>query len=480
MTSLLLVGPETVCLIVALALFFCSVLQARYATTWLVGLIGSVAVCAVALIALSAKGEPFSPGIYKADFFSQLVKVILATGLLLALVASREPRSQRATTWSELPLFLAVSTAGMMMLVSSTELLTIYVALELSAYPLYIMVALSRSRRSGSESAAKYMLQGMAGSAVTLYGISFLYGTVGSTYLSAIVAKGPELASMPIFWLGMGLALVGFLFKLAAFPFHFWAPDTYQAAPHQAVMFIATSSKVAAVALLVRLTGLLIGNDGGAGAVSLHTALLVMCVVAMTLGNLAAIAQKDLKRLLGYSAVAHAGYVLIGLQTFSPLGLTSSLFYVFGYLAMGFLCFLVVCEVGRDLDFVPIEALSGLHKRSPVLALALLVGIFGLTGLPPTVGFIGKWFLFSAALERGQFFLVLIAAGNSAVALYFYMRVIRQAYLLPPATDDELTISPLTATAAIVVSVVVVWMGSAPNLLWTMAQTAIAAIVGPV
>jgi NADH-quinone oxidoreductase subunit N len=480
MTSLLLFGPEAVCLLVALVLFFCSVFEARYATTWLVALIGSLAVCAVAILVLPVRGEPFSPGIYKADFFSQLVKVALAAGLLLTIIASREPRSQRATTWAELPMFLAVSTAGMMMLVSATELLTIYVALELSAYPLYIMVALSRSRRSGSESAAKYMLQGMASSAVTLYGISFLYGTVGSTYLSAIVAKAPELAGMPLFWLGMGLALAGFLFKLAAFPFHFWAPDTYQAAPHQAVMFIATSSKVAAVALLVRLTGLMIGNDNGAGAASLHTALLVISVAAMTLGNLAAIAQKDLKRLLGYSAVAHAGYVLIGLQTFSPLGLTSSLFYVFGYLAMGFLCFLVVCEVGRDLNYVPIEALAGLHKRSPILALALLVGIFGLTGLPPTVGFIGKWFLFSAALEQGQFWLVLIAAANSAVALYYYMRIIRQAYLLPPATDEELTITPLTATAAVVVSVVVVWMGTAPNLLWIMAESAVAAIIGNV
>ncbi len=478
MTSLLLFGPEAVCLIVALILFFCPVMRVRYATTWLLGLIGSLIVCLVAVASFSATGEPFAPGVYRTDFFSQLIKLALSVGLLLTLVASREPGAMRPATWNELPMLLAISTAGMMMLVSSTELLTLFVALELSAYPLYILVALPRERRLGSESSAKYMLQGMVSSAITLYGISFIYGAAGSTYLSVIAANSGVLFTMPLFWLGMGLSLAGFLFKLAAFPFHFWAPDTYQSAPHQVVMFIATSSKVAAVALLARLTGMLITPAGLADVASLHTMLLVLCVAAMTIGNLAAIAQKDLKRLLGYSAVAHAGYVLIGIQSFSSLGLTSSLFYVIGYLAMGFLCFLVVSIIGRDLDVVPIEALAGLHKRSPLLALTLLIGIFGLTGLPPTVGFIGKWFLFSAALKNGQFFLVLIAAANSAVAVYYYMLVIRQAYLVPPANDDRIDVAPLTAAAAIAVGVVVVLMGSAPNAVWTMAQGAVSALLG--
>lgn len=471
--DLLLFGPEAACLVLALVLFVCAVTSVRAATAWAIALIGSLAVCAVAIAALATRGEPFSPGIYRADFFSQSVKLVLAAGLAVTVALSRRPQTLRPAGWTELPMFLALSTAGMMMMASALELLTLYVALELSAYPIYILAALARTRRTGSEAAAKYMLQGMAASAVTLYGISFLFGSVGSTRLHSLAQALPLVSQQPAFWLGMALTLVGFLFKLAAFPFHFWAPDTYQAAPHQVVMFLATSSKVAAVALLARLTSLLIGPGGMADAPALHTMLLWMCVLAMTVGNLAAIAQKDLKRLLGYSAVAHAGYLLIGLQTFSEAGLASALFYAVGYFAMGLLCFLVVCEVGGKREFVPMEVLAGLHRRSPLLALALLIGVFGLTGLPPTVGFIGKWFLFSAALKEGQFWLVLVAAGNSAVALYYYMLIIREAYLVAPATEERLEGGLPATVLAVVIGAAIVWMGAAPDTVWTMAESAV-------
>jgi NADH-quinone oxidoreductase subunit N len=478
MNALMLFAPEATCLLVALVLFFCAAFRVRHATTWLVGVAGFAAVCVAAAASLHSRGDLFSGGVYRVDAFSQLVKLVLAAGLLLAHLACREPRTMRPTAWGELPMLLAVSTAGMMMLASATELVTLYVALELSAYPLYILAALGRGRRLGTEAAVKYMLQGMASSAVSLYGISFLFGASGSTFLSVIAADAGSLATMPVFWLGLSLALAGFLFKLAAFPFHFWAPDTYQAAPHQVVMFIATVSKVAAVALLARLVGLVIAP--GIDASALQMMLVVASIAAMTVGNLAAIVQRDLKRLLGYSAVAHAGYVLIGLQSLSSLGLTSALFYVFGYLAMGLLCFVVVIEVGRDGELVALESLAGLHQRSPLLALALLTGIFGLTGLPPTAGFLGKWFLFSSALENGQFALVLVAGLNSAVAVYYYMRVLRQAYLMPPATGERLAPGALTSAVAVALIAVVLWLGIAPNAVWVAAGEAAAAVVsGP-
>ena len=477
MSFLLLFLPEATCLIVALVLFFCACFRVRHATTWLVGVAGFALACVAAAAVVARAGEPFSPGIYRVDAFSQVVKLVLALGLLLVHLASRAPRTVRATTWGELPMLLAFSTAGMMMLASATELLTLYVALELSAYPLYILVALGRGRLLGTEAATKYMLLGMASSAVSLYGISFLFGAAGSTMLSVIGADAAVLAQMPVFWLGLVLALAGFLFKLAAFPFHFWAPDTYQAAPHEAVLFIATASKVAAVALLARLVGVVIAPDGSVPAGTLQAVLMGACVVAMTLGNLAAIVQKDLKRLLGYSAVAHAGYVLVGLQSLSHLGLSSALFYSFAYLGMGLLCFLVVIEVGRESEIVPLEALAGLHARSPLLAVALLAGIFGLTGLPPTAGFIGKWFLFSSALENGQFVLVLVASLNSAVAVYYYMRVLRQAYFLPATTDRPLACGPVAGAVAVAGIVGVLWLGIAPNPAWGAARKAISALL---
>ncbi|MDK2971404.1 MAG: NADH-quinone oxidoreductase subunit [Candidatus Sumerlaeota bacterium] len=474
MDNFLLFLPETLALLTAAVVFIVPILGMSHRAAWGTALVGGLFMLVASAATFSMTGEPFFPDIYRVDFFSQSMKTIFSAGLILVLMLGREPHTVRKCAWPEYPLFLLFSTVGMMMLVSATELLTLYIALELSAFPLYILVALNRQSRLGSEGAAKYMLQGMVASAVTIYGMSFLFGLTQSTYLADIAAQAPQLAATPLFWFGLALTLAGFLFKIALFPFHFWAPDTYQSAPHPVVAFIATSSKVATVAVLCRIVSLF---SIGGGAEGLRTALLVCALAAMTIGNLAALVQKDLKRLLGYSAAAHAGYLLVGLQAFSSLGVTSALFYVLGYFAMSYLVFVVVCEIGRDDDHVGVEALAGLWKRSPFLGLCLLVGVFGLTGLPPTVGFIGKWFLFSAALERGQFLAVLLAAINSAIALYYYMRLVRQAYLIAPEESaPALRTSPMTFAAASLACIVVVWMGTAPNAFWELARGAASAL----
>ncbi len=477
MFDVLLFLPETVCLVMALLLFLAPVLSLRYRTAWAMALVAGIAAVAACLWTLHLEGEPFFPGIYRVDFFSQLVKTFLALGYLLAVVISREPRTVREAARLELPLFQLLATVGMMMLASATEILTLYIAMELSAYPIYVVVALHRNRRLSSESSTKYMVQGMVASAVSLYGMSFLFGVFGSTYFSAIGEQLNAVAANPLFWLGLLLMLSGFFFKLAVFPFHFWAPDIYQAGPHQVVTFIATASKVAAIAVLCRLVSLAMQFDPN-DFDSFRSVLMWMSVAAMTLGNLAALRQKDLKRLLGYSAVAHGGYVLIGLQTLTGLGLTAALFYAMGYFAISYVCFLVVCEVGRDEDLVTIQSMSGLYKRSPLLAATLLVGLLGLIGLPPTVGFIGKWFLFSAAMDQGQFFLVLVAAVNAAVALYYYLLVIRQAYLVEPESPEPIQLSLPVAIAAGATAGLVLAMGVFPGVFWDRAALAVAALLG--
>ena len=200
-------------------------------------------------------------------------------------------------------------------------------------------------------------------------------------------------------------------------------------------------------------------------------------IIAMTLGNLAALAQKDLKRLLGYSTVAHAGYVLLALQTFAEWGLTAALFYAIGYFAMSFACFLVICEIGRSEDRITIDSVSGLYKRAPFLSFTLLIGLFGLIGLPPTVGFVGKWFLFSAALQRGQFALVLVAAINAAVALYYYLLIIRQLYWAEPTTQNTIKPTPLIAVTAMATIILVIAMGTLPGPFWDMAARAARALM---
>ncbi len=473
MENAILFAPEIVCLTMGLALFFSAVLGWSYRTARGIAMVSGIAMIAACLWTLFLEGEPFFPGIYAVDFFSQLIKTALAVGFLFAVIASAEPLTVDRRGWLELPLFLVFSTLGMMMMVSATELLTLYVAMELAAYPVYIIVALHRNADIGGESAAKYMVQGMAASAISLYGMSFLFGTFGTTYFSAIGV--PHVTAQPIFYLGLLLTFAGFFFKLGAFPFHFWAPDTYETAPHPVITFIATVSKIAAVGILCRLLSLPMPGAWESGHA--QTLLMWASIIAMSLGNLAALAQKDLKRLLGYSTVAHAGYVLLALQTFAESGLTAALFYAIGYFAMSFACFLVICEVGRSEDRVTINAVSGLYKRAPFLCFTLLIGLFGLIGLPPTVGFVGKWFLFSAALQRGQFYLVLVAAINATVALYYYLLVIRQLYWAEPPVQDPIKPTPLVALAAMATIILAVAMGTLPGPFWDMAARAARALI---
>jgi NADH-quinone oxidoreductase subunit N len=469
MADALLFAPEIALIATGLLLFFCPVFETKYSTAWALALLGGLLSLAAALWTLGQNGEPFAPGIYRVDYFSQLIKAALALGFVLVVAISHQPNTLDRSAWVEFPMFLLFATLGAMMMVSATELLTLYISIELAAYPLYIVVALHRNTESSGESSTKYMLQGMMGSAVSLYGMSFLYGIFASTYFSEITRQLPAAAGQPLLWVGLVLLLAGFLFKLGSFPFHFWLPDIYQTAPHEVVAYLATVSKVAAIAMLCRLVSLFADAQ-------MPEVLMWLSVAAMTLGNFAALVQKDLKRLLGYSAVAHAGYILLAVQTGALLGFSAALFYALGYLLMSFICFLVVCELGRDSDAVSVESLRGLHHRSPLLAASLMVGLFGLIGLPPTVGFIGKWFLFSAAIEQGQFGLVLVAAVNTVVALYYYLLVLRAAYLEDAPDAAMIQLRPIVRITALVSIAAVLALGTFPGRFWAMAARAAEAL----
>ncbi len=461
--------PESTILLGAIVAFALSVLRAPYRISWIASMLLAAIGVAVTAWSLGARGEPFFPGIYTVDALSQTLKLGIVAGLLLTLLASSDPGSTEASARTDLPIYFMLSALGMMMLVSATELLTLYVSLELSAYGLYILAALHRMRRQGSEAAAKYILFGATSSAVTLYGVSLIFGGSATTYLSGII-EGP---ASPMVLVGVLLALAGILFKLAVFPFHAWAPDTYQGSPHQSATFIGTASKVAAVGVLARLIFLVGPEKDG-----LVTVLLVLSVLSMSVGNLAAIAQRDIKRMLAYSTVAHAGYILIGLACFSTIGIASSVFYVLVYVPIAFCAFLVVCVLGADGSNPSRSSLAGLHRRSPVLALTMMVGMFGLAGIPPTAGFAGKWFLFTAAIERGLFWLVIVAAINVTISLYYYLQIIKEAYLTPAEDESAIRVSPIvTATAWAALGLVLV-AGFYPRPLWELAEQAARTLVG--
>ena len=472
MGDLSLFAPEASVFVAALVAFALSAFGASDKTAWKVSVVMGLVVLGLTGAWLDAVGEPFFPGIYRVDLFSQLLKLGIALGLMLTLLVSGDLGSFRARSRVDIPIFLFMSALGMMMLVSATELLTLYVALELSAYGLYIMAALSRHQRTGSEGAAKYILFGAASSAVTLFGMSLIFGAARSTYLVDILTADGLTAS-PLFVVGLLMALAGMLFKLGVFPFHAWAPDTYESAPHQSATFIGTTSKVAAVGVLVR--ALTLAPEGGG---ELTDVLLILCVASMFWGNLAALVQKDVKRLLAYSTIAHAGYVLIGLATFSELGVASAIFYGLVYVVLAFLPFLVVCRLGADGSSVTFASLAGLYKRSPFLALALLVGMFGLAGIPPTPGFAGKWFLFSAALAKGHFLLVLLAAVSATISLYYYLRLVKEAYLTPPGDLGAVAMSPAYVVATYVCFGLILFTGFYPGPVWDLAVGAAQLMMG--
>jgi NADH-quinone oxidoreductase subunit N len=416
--------PELVLSLGSLALFVVTLGEGRTALARGVAMGVALAALAAAVVSLDQRVLLFD-GAYQVDLFSQFLKLILAAGLVLVLLVSAQLPDIREDVRPEYFLFLLLSLCGLTMLVSSVELITLVVALELAAFPLYPMLPLRRERegqRVQMESAIKYIMFGVAANGVMLFGMSYLYGLGGTTSLAGLAPALRPLAGSPILIAALVLTCCGLFYKLALFPFHFWTPDVYQGAAHETAGLIATLPKVGAVAVLVRVVSL-----AAPQAEALALLFSVLALASMFYGNLLALRQQDFKRLLGFSAIAHAGYALIGFVALDPAGYAAALYYLSGYVLMALACFAVIFLVAREGVNVQIEDLAGLHRRSPLLALTLLTGAFALAGIPPFVGFMGKFALLKAALAKGHLYLVVLAVLNAAIAVYYYLRVVREA-----------------------------------------------------
>jgi len=468
-------GPEIYYLLASLWFVAVSMRpHSKSRRTYLSALSLSAAGVLICLITVTSQGLLFF-NTYQISLFSQVFKVLLSLGLFLVICLCPNLTAVNEKHHPEFYLLLFVCTLAMMMLVSSVHLLAIYVALELSSYSLYILVALKRGKEMGLEAAIKYFLIGIFASAVMLFGMALFYGTTRAAYLSEMAATLPVVIDNPAVAIGLLLTLSGFFFKLAVFPFHFWAPDVYQGAANQVTAYIATASKVAAMALLIRMAAL--SSSGAASSYTVHV-LVALSIISMTVGNLAAIVQKDIKRLLAYSTIAHAGYIMIGILSMNPAGYSAVIFYALALLVMKFTAFLVVVKVAADDRNLQIDQLAGLHQRSPILALALMVSIFSLAGIPPTIGFTAKLFVFLAAMKQGYFTLVLIAMINVVVSLYYYLMVLKAAYLLKPDVAlPEIQLSPPTKILSLALIVLMVVVGVFPRDVLELAEAAARAIV---
>lgn len=470
MSQINLLLPEITVALIGLVAFFFTLLNEKASMKLLYPVMFSLGIVAIftSILSLRHTGILFF-NTYQIDFFSQSFKLILIGCLVLIFSISDRTPSLSDKVRPEYFLFLSTATLGMMLLTSANELIVLFISLELASVSQYILVPLRRGQVLNAEAGIKYLLFGGAASAITLYGLSFIFGIAQSTFFSEIAQTLPELSQQPVFYVGIFLTSAGFFFKLAAFPFHFWAPDVYEGASTQVTAFIATASKAAGVAVLLRIL-----QYFPLGIETFTYILIFLSIISMTLGNLAAMIQKDMKRMLAYSSIAQAGYILAGLLAQSPQGFVAVIFYTIAYLIMNFAVFMVTARIASIDDNPGIKSFAGLADRSPLLALTLLIGLLSLAGIPPLAGFTGKWFIFSAAMEKGHWILVLIGVINSVVSLYYYLMVVKEAYLGKPAPGETpLNVDLKTRFLSYATIVALVILGVFPTILIQWAQGAV-------
>jgi NADH-quinone oxidoreductase subunit N len=345
-----------------------------------------------------------------------------------------------------------------------------FIALEISSYSLYSLISLRQGDKSAAEAAIKYILFGAAVTAISLFGLSFILACAHTSYL--VQMAGRITMECPIALIGATMFLISFFYKLALFPFHFWAPDVYTGATNETAAFVATLPKLGAVVALIRITNLVLPG------VAMTDILAILAALSMTYGNLAALAQRDVKRILGYSGVAHAGYVLMGLVAGTASGLAAAAFYGLAYVFMNLTCFWVVARIAPAGENLELDDLSGMYKYAPAYALALAVGAFALVGMPPTMGFTGKLFLFTSLWGHGYDWLVIIGAINTAFSIFYYLNLVRYAYTREEQSPRTIDLSLGARVFALGLAGIVLVLGCIPSSVYETALAATRSIWG--
>ncbi|MDQ6624356.1 MAG: NADH-quinone oxidoreductase subunit N, partial [Verrucomicrobiota bacterium] len=427
-----LAAPEAIVVATALVVLALGLTRAR--GNEIPGAVATLGLTAAAgvLLMLPTQATLFG-GMLVISPLTVLFKIIcLALALFTVLLpsGSRFPLENR----SEQIAMILFGTVGLLLLVGSEELLMIFIGLELTGLSLYILTAFDRRELRSAEAGLKYFLFGSTASAFTLFGLSFIYGLTGTTSLAGIASKLTTTPITPLLAVAIVMTLIGFAFKVAAAPFHLWAPDAYEGAPVASAAFIASGSKVASFVVLGKI--LLIGLAPAHGSAAWHAMIAgwspliaVLAAVSIVIGNLVALAQKNLRRLLAYSAVAHAGYTLLGLVTAERAGFAATLFYttIYAFTLVG--AFAVVAHVRRETGGDAISNFANLRARSPLLAGCMAIFLLSLAGLPPLAGFFGKFYLFTVAMRAGQnhglLWLVALALFGSLISLYYYLVVLK-------------------------------------------------------
>jgi NADH-quinone oxidoreductase subunit N len=411
-------------------------------------------------------------GMLVVDPLTKVVKeIILLLTIFTALISIDANFTAHA---GEFFMLLLLGAVGMLFLVSSEEILMIFVALELTSLSLYILTAFHKQNVQSTEAALKYFLFGGMSAAFTLFGLSLIYGMSGATNLGQIALHLKGQTAEPLFYVALIMSVTGFGFKVAAVPFHLWAPDTYQGAPLPSAAFVASGSKVASFFVFAKVMMLGFAGAEGSGAWGGFVAgwvplLAVLAALSMFLGNLTAIVQKSVRRLLAYSAIAHAGYMLLALMADKANGMASLIYYAATYAITTIGAFGVVSVVQSSVGSDRFKDFAGLCRRAPVLSFCMMIFMLSLAGIPPLAGFFGKFYLFTAAVATKNLsllWLVAFAIAMSAVSLYYYLQVLKEIYVSEPEKGAPVIQSYLSTRltlGALALSVLI--FGCAPNLI---------------
>jgi NADH-quinone oxidoreductase subunit N len=470
--SLFLFWPENA-LVLGLCLLLVVDLVRRGASRTLAATLALVTLAAVVVLTIVTGGRTggLFGGMVARDPFADFFKYLFA--LTSAIVAVTALRSRDAIDYTrrdadagEFYALVLGITLGMNLMAAATDLVMAYMALELVSLLSYVLAGFRRRDLKSSEAALKYAIYGGVASGVMLYGMSLLYGLAGTTSLAGLRIAIAGAGTSPVVLVAVAMVMAGFGYKIAAVPFHMWCPDVYEGAPTPVTAFLSVGPKAAGFALLIRFVmGVApdLSATGYAAGSTFAAFLGAMSILTMTVGNLVAIAQTNLKRLLAYSSIAHAGYLLMGVATGTLAGVQAVMFYLAIYLVMNVGAFLVVIAIADAGLGDTIEDYRGLGYRAPYAAVMMGVFLFSLTGIPPMAGFIGKFYLFAAVLEKGgPFYVILAIVGvlNSAISLYYYARVLKAMYLEQPAEGAaRVTVAPLHAWSLGVLAVVTLVVG---------------------
>ena len=460
--------PELVLTAGALIVLIADVLLPRRSGGWLAWI--TLIVIGATLASLLPFGHTrveVAHGLIAVDQFALFFKIVFLGAAALTVLMSVRYLEIEGASPGEYYFLILCATLGMMIMAGGIDLITIFIGLETMAVSFYILAGFIKPNQRSNEAAVKYFLLGAFSLGILLYGMSLMYGLSGTTNLRVMAAAFAGQERDPRLVLAVILVVAGVGFKIAAVPFHMWAPDVYEGAPTPITAFLSVGSKAASFAMLLRIF------LEGLPSMSADWRLLfeVLAIVTMTVGNLAALTQSNLKRMLAYSSIAHAGYVLIGVVAGTPRGVSAMLIYLLIYAFMQLGAFTVIVLMRRqDVVGDELKDFSGLHVRHPFAAFAMLLFMLSLGGIPPTAGFMGKFWLFGAAIDAGYVWLAVIGVLNSAISLYYYIRIVVFMYVKKETAGSEPTMSPALGVALAVAVIATIVLGVYPRLLFEFAE----------